>query len=138
MAGEPGLGLVTPASKVPWDTKNASNRQRTRCTPGVIQMDQGNTIKKDVQEFYDNVGWDKSDDGFSDASIYEDLRPVAAEYIHRCHQRVKQHLPDSGRYLLDVASGQFNMTITSPIPRVTSGGSARTFPFGRLLRRAGG
>src|SRR5260370_30396027 len=73
--------------------------------PGVIQMDQGNTIKKDVQEFYDNVGWGKSDDGFSDASIYEDLRPVAAEYIHRCHQRVKQHLPDSGRYLLDVASG---------------------------------
>jgi SAM-dependent methyltransferase len=68
-------------------------------------MDQGNTIKKDVQEFYDNIGWDKSDDGFSDASIYEDLRPVAAEYIQRCHQRVKQHLPDSGRYLLDVASG---------------------------------
>jgi ubiquinone/menaquinone biosynthesis C-methylase UbiE len=68
-------------------------------------MDQGNTIKKDVQKFYDNVGWDKSDDGFSDASIYEDLRPVAAEYIHQCHQRVKQYLPESGRYLLDVASG---------------------------------
>ncbi len=68
-------------------------------------MDQGDTIKKDVQEFYDNIGWDKSDDGFSDASIYEDLRPVAAEYIRRCHQRVKLHLPDSGRYLLDVASG---------------------------------
>jgi ubiquinone/menaquinone biosynthesis C-methylase UbiE len=110
VAGEPGLGLVTPASKVPWGTKNASNHQRTRGTPGVIRMDQGNTIKKDVQEFYDNIGWDKSDDGFSDASIYEDLRPVAAEYIHRCHQRVKQHLPDSGRYLLDVASGpvQYN------------------------------
>jgi SAM-dependent methyltransferase len=72
---------------------------------GVIRMDQGNAIKKDVQEFYDNLGWDKSDAGFSDASIYEDLRPVAADYIHRCHQRVKQHLPDSGRYLLDVASG---------------------------------
>jgi SAM-dependent methyltransferase len=105
VAGEPRLGLVTPASKVPWGTKNASNRQRTLGTPGVIRMDQGKTIKKDVQEFYDNIGWDKSDDGFSDASIYEDLRPVAAEYIHRCHQRVKRHLPDSGRYLLDVASG---------------------------------
>ena len=90
---------------VQWSSKNGRNRQRRHWTPEVIKMDQGNAIKKDVQEFYDKLGWEKSDDGFSDASIYEDLRPVAAEYIHRCHQRVKQRLPDSGRYLLDVASG---------------------------------
>jgi SAM-dependent methyltransferase len=99
------LSFKLSVGMVQWSSKNGRNRQRRHWTPEVIKMDQGNAIKKDVQEFYDKLGWEKSDDGFSDASIYEDLRPVAAEYIHRCHQRVKQHLPDSGRYLLDVASG---------------------------------
>ena len=36
---------------------------------------------------------------------YEDLRPVSREYIHRCHLRVKQHLPLAGTYLLDAGSG---------------------------------
>ncbi len=36
---------------------------------------------------------------------YEDLRSVSREYIHQCHMRVKKHLPDQGRYLLDAGSG---------------------------------
>ena len=36
---------------------------------------------------------------------YEDLRPVSAEYIHRCHMRVKRHLAPTGDFLLDAGSG---------------------------------
>lgn len=62
-------------------------------------------IKKDVRQFYDTVGWQKiGDDHFQNAE-YEDLRPVSAEYIHRCHMRVKRHLASEGRYLLDAGSG---------------------------------
>jgi ubiquinone/menaquinone biosynthesis C-methylase UbiE len=62
-------------------------------------------IKKNVREFYDRVGWQKVDaDRFQNAE-YEDLRPVAREYIHRCHLRVNRHLAQEGRYLLDAGSG---------------------------------
>jgi SAM-dependent methyltransferase len=67
-------------------------------------------VKRQVQEFYDQVGWQEVYDG-SDGQIhyqnarYEDLRPVSHEYIHRCHLRVARHLKPSGRYLLDAGSG---------------------------------
>ncbi len=62
--------------------------------------------KSAVQDFYDEVGWVEDAAGvFTDASLYEDLRDVAADYIRDCHLRVKQHLPPRGRYLLDAASG---------------------------------
>jgi len=59
-----------------------------------------------VMRFYDEVGWQKGDDdAFADAELFEDLRPVSADYIHKCHMRVKRYLPPTGRYLLDAASG---------------------------------
>jgi hypothetical protein len=62
--------------------------------------------KQNLQSFYDELGWVKDSDGdFEDALIYEDLRPVSADYIRKCHRRVKQFLATSGRYLLDAASG---------------------------------
>jgi ubiquinone/menaquinone biosynthesis C-methylase UbiE len=62
--------------------------------------------KRDVQDFYDEVGWVQDGDGvFVDAALFEDLRDVASDYLHACHLRVGQHLPSRGRYLLDVASG---------------------------------
>ena len=63
------------------------------------------SIKQDVREFYDRVGWQKiSDECFQNAQ-YEDLRPVAREYIHCSHLRVKRHLAPEGLYLLDAGSG---------------------------------
>lgn len=60
----------------------------------------------EVMQFYDEIGWAQAQSGdFADAELFEDLRPVTAAYIHNCHMRVKRHLPPSGKYLLDVASG---------------------------------
>ncbi len=62
-------------------------------------------IKQEVREFYDRVGWQKVADGVYQNARYEDLRPVASEYIHRCHLRVNRYLKQGGRFLLDAGSG---------------------------------
>jgi SAM-dependent methyltransferase len=62
-------------------------------------------VKQQVREFYDQVGWQKVTGDLYQNARYEDLRPVSAEYIHRCHLRVGRRLAPSGRYLLDAGSG---------------------------------
>lgn len=62
-------------------------------------------LKSQVRAFYDRVGWQQVGDGLYQNAKYEDLRSVSHEYIHRCHLRVKRHLPASGKYLLDAGSG---------------------------------
>ncbi|HWE94322.1 MAG TPA: methyltransferase domain-containing protein [Tepidisphaeraceae bacterium] len=62
--------------------------------------------KRAVQSFYDQIGWKRDEKGdFEDAVIWEDLRPVSADYIRKCHLRVNRYLQPTGDYLLDVASG---------------------------------
>jgi ubiquinone/menaquinone biosynthesis C-methylase UbiE len=62
-------------------------------------------VKQQVREFYDQVGWQEVSQGVYENALYEDLRPVSSEYIHRCHMRVMRHLKPSGHYLLDAGSG---------------------------------
>lgn len=62
-------------------------------------------IKAQVRQFYDEVGWQQVAEGQYQNARYEDLRPVAHEYIHRCHLRVNRHLKSTGKYLLDAGSG---------------------------------
>lgn len=62
-------------------------------------------VKENVQTFYDQIGWQPVGGGFYQNATYEDLRPVAAEYIHRCHLRVLSYIKPSGTYLLDAGSG---------------------------------
>jgi SAM-dependent methyltransferase len=62
-------------------------------------------IKRQVREFYDQVGWKEVSEGLYQNAHYEDLRPVARDYIHRCHLRVLRHLRPGGRFLLDAGSG---------------------------------
>ncbi len=62
-------------------------------------------IKQEVRHFYDRVGWQTEADGMYQNAQYEDLRPVSAEYIHRCHLRVTKHLKSCGKFLLDAGSG---------------------------------
>ncbi len=61
--------------------------------------------KQQVSDFYDKVGWQKVATDMYQNATYEDLRPVAREYIERCHLRVNRHLKSSGKYLLDAGSG---------------------------------
>ena len=63
------------------------------------------TIKQEVREFYDEVGWQEVSEGVYQNARYEDLRPVARQYIHRCHLRVNRHLKPEGKFLLDAGSG---------------------------------
>jgi len=63
-------------------------------------------IRAGNRTFYDDVGWQKAEGGqFTDSALFEDLRPVSAEYIHRCHLRVNRYLSPTGRFLVDAASG---------------------------------
>lgn len=59
-----------------------------------------------VMKFYDELGWTEAGDGiFVDADINEDFRSVSKSYVHLCHMRVNNHLPQGGQYILDIASG---------------------------------
>jgi SAM-dependent methyltransferase len=62
-------------------------------------------IKREVQEFYDQYGWQQIGDGLYQNSRYEDLRPVSDEYVRRCRERVGRYLPESGELILDGGSG---------------------------------
>jgi SAM-dependent methyltransferase len=61
--------------------------------------------KQQVRNFYDQIGWKMESDGFYQNARYEDLRPVAKEYIEKCHLRVNRHLIKDGKFLLDAGSG---------------------------------
>ena len=62
-------------------------------------------VKQEVRRFYDQVGWQLEADGLYQNAHYENLRPVSAEYIHKCHLRVGKYLDGHGKYLLDAGSG---------------------------------
>lgn len=62
-------------------------------------------INKSVRDFYNRVGWQTIGETLYQNAIYEDLRPVSREYLHRCHMRVKRHLAPEGSYYLDAGSG---------------------------------
>lgn len=62
-------------------------------------------VRKNVRQFYDQVGWQQGDEDCYQNTRYEDLRPVSREYIHRCHLRVNRFLTPKGRYFLDAGSG---------------------------------
>ena len=62
-------------------------------------------IKQEVQDFYNRVGWQEISEGVYQNATFEDLRPVARAYIHRCHLRVLRHLRQQGTFLLDAGSG---------------------------------
>jgi len=63
------------------------------------------SVKKEIGQFYDQIGWQLEGEGVYQNARYEDLRPVSSEYIHNCHMRVKRHLAPAGDFLLDAGSG---------------------------------
>jgi ubiquinone/menaquinone biosynthesis C-methylase UbiE len=63
------------------------------------------STKAEVRAFYNTIGWKQVENGIYQNARYEDLRPVSQAYIQGCHQRVPQHLAESGQFLLDAGSG---------------------------------
>jgi SAM-dependent methyltransferase len=66
-------------------------------------------IEDQVRDFYDNRGWRADATGtetvYSDAQLWEDLRPCAAAYVSACRCKVLDFLPQSGERILDAGSG---------------------------------
>ena len=59
-----------------------------------------------VRNFYDQKGWNVNADGSTkDAELWEDLRPVAKNYVVACRRKLLKFLPRSGDLFLDAASG---------------------------------
>ncbi len=61
--------------------------------------------KQQVRDFYNQIGWSQVSEGVYQNARFEDLRPVAREYIHKCHMRILRYISPSGIYLLDAGSG---------------------------------
>ncbi len=75
--------------------------------------------KQEVQSFYDTVGWEKTVDYlFTDATLFEDLRPVSYDYRHNCHLRLNDYLSSIGiRCLAKLECSFPNNVHSSPILR---------------------
>lgn len=65
-----------------------------------------NKTENQLREFYDTHGWKADEAGYNqDAALWEDLRKPAADYVKACRLRIMNHLPKSGEFILDAASG---------------------------------
>jgi len=64
-----------------------------------------NSKEKTVFDYYKNKGWETDGELTEDAIKAEDLRKNSQEYVSNCRMRVFKHIPKSGRYILDMASG---------------------------------
>lgn len=62
-------------------------------------------VNQKVRRFYNKVGWQEVSDGVFQNALYEDLRPVSSNYIHKCHLRINSFLQKTGKYFLDAGSG---------------------------------
>jgi ubiquinone/menaquinone biosynthesis C-methylase UbiE len=62
-------------------------------------------VKREVQHFYDQYGWQQIGEGLYQNSRYEDLRAVSDSYIRRCRERVGRFIPKTGHFILDGGSG---------------------------------
>lgn len=62
--------------------------------------------KAETQAYYDSFGWASTGGkAFEEVKRFVDTRPVAWSYTAKCIARVRKHIPRSGRFILDVASG---------------------------------
>lgn len=64
-----------------------------------------NSAEEKVSKFYNEFGWDTTDEITEDARKFEDLREHSKVYVSQCRLRVFRHIPETGENLLDMASG---------------------------------
>jgi len=62
-------------------------------------------VEESLRDFYNSKGWKADGEHSKDASLWEDTRNCAQEYVSRCRLRVCRYLPSQGNFILDAASG---------------------------------
>lgn len=67
--------------------------------------DKNSALTQELKNFYNTEGWCFDGENYKDATDSEDLREISKHYISMCHRRVTKHLPNQGKYILDIASG---------------------------------
>jgi ubiquinone/menaquinone biosynthesis C-methylase UbiE/uncharacterized protein YbaR (Trm112 family) len=67
--------------------------------------------KKRVFDYYNEVSYKVKDSLkiYGDSPKWVDFREVTSNYIKTCFARASKHLPSSGKYLLDIASGPIGL-----------------------------
>jgi ubiquinone/menaquinone biosynthesis C-methylase UbiE len=63
------------------------------------------TYKKNVKEFYNQVGWKKENNKYVDAILFSSTKQVVEEYKKRCENRILKYINEQGDCILDCASG---------------------------------
>lgn len=64
------------------------------------------TEKMDVQGFYDQIGWQKNEEGlYIDTQKFVDTRSICQDYHRKCQLRIGRHLKSKGKYILDAGCG---------------------------------
>jgi SAM-dependent methyltransferase len=61
--------------------------------------------KQSTRHYYDEIGWAVDKGTYGEVKTFTDMRGAPWSYTARCIKRVRKHMPRSGRYLLDAASG---------------------------------
>lgn len=71
-------------------------------------------MKKTVQEYYENYGWQKDKTGeYGDSVSFVDNRKHVQIYLNKAVLRVAEHFKHQGTYFLDAASGAYPMQACS-------------------------
>ncbi len=67
--------------------------------------------KKRVFDYYNEVNYNVKDSFkiYDDSPKWVDFREVTSDYIKACFTKASRHLPPSGKYLLDIASGPIGL-----------------------------
>jgi ubiquinone/menaquinone biosynthesis C-methylase UbiE len=64
-----------------------------------------------VRKFYNEEGWSERKKITKDAILFEDLRPVAQEYVSYCRKKIQNFIPKKGQHILDFASGHIKYKV---------------------------
>ena len=93
--------------------------------------------KEQTRAYYDDFGWVSGGETYQDAERFVDMRPAAWSYTARCIRRVRKHIPKTGRFILDVASGPIPYQNTWPSTMASLNGYAWIFRWWRFASPRG-
>lgn len=100
-----GVSIADAEQRGTWNPRRESGYAAVKTENGKSPMTEEDSAEAIISKFYNGEGWCSDEGVTTDARKYEDLRPVAADYVSKCRLRVLRHIPASGHAILDMASG---------------------------------